>query len=240
MNSYNTFAQFYDRLTENVDYKVRCKYISDLFLKYNDGTDVLDLACGTGTLSRLLCNKGYNVTGMDMSEDMLTVAENKCGGSVRLLKGDMTCFSLYNEFDFCVCSLDSINHIDNIEKVKSCFSCVHNSLREDGIFIFDVNTVYKHKYVLGGNTFAFDEEDFFLCWDNEYSGEGKVRILLDFFVFNGKNYDRYSEELFETAYGIDVLKSALSEFEILGIYDELTENPPRDDSERIYFVCRRK
>ena len=241
MSSYNTFAQFYDYLTENVDYKVRSAYISNFFSHYGEsGSKVLDLACGTGTLSKLLSDKSYDVTGIDISEEMLTVAMEKCAGNVKFLKGDITNFVLPEKYDFCVCSLDSINHLENIDKVKACFSCVYNALEKNGIFVFDVNTVYKHRCVLGNNTFVFDEEDFFLSWDNEYTDDDRIRILLDFFVFNGKNYDRYSEEFFEKAYETAELEAALSDFEIIGIYDELTFDKPKDNSERIYFVCKRK
>ena len=90
------------------------------------------------------------------------------------------------------------------------------------------------------DTFVFDEEDFFLSWDNEYLGDNTVRILLDFFVFNGSSYDRYSEEFYEKAYSIDEIVSALDGFEIIDIFDDLTFDKPKDDSERLYFVCKRK
>lgn len=241
MSSYNTLAEFYDLLTDNVDYKVRSDYISGFFSKYGKSSGkLLDLACGTGTLSKLLSDKGYEVTGIDLSDEMLSLADNKCAGKVKFLKGDISNFSLDEKFDFCLCSLDSINHLNDYDDVKSCFSSVYQCLNSGGIFVFDVNTLYKHEFILGDNTFAFDEEDFFLCWDNEYEGGGRVRILLDFFVFNGENYDRFSEEFYETAYDTEDLIEALSDFEIIGIYDELKYTEPADDSQRIYFVCKRK
>lgn len=241
MSSYHTFAQFYDTLTENADYKVRSEYISNFFSRFGgNGKKLLDLACGTGSLSKIFSDMGYNVTGLDLSDDMLAVADNKCGGSVKFVKGNMTDFSFEEKFDFCICSLDSLNHLTDYTDLKKCFKNVCSSLDRDGIFVFDVNTIYKHKKILCDNTFVFDEEDFFLSWDNEYQNDHTVRIILDFFVFNGKNYDRYSEEFFEKAYSIDEISNALDGFEILGIYDELTENPPEDNSERLYFVCKRK
>ena len=114
-------------------------------------------------------------------------------------------------------------------------------MAENGIFIFDVNTVYKHNAVLADNTFVFDKENYFLCWDNELLEDNRVRILLDLFVFNGKNYDRFSEEFTETAYSTEELCSALKPyFDVLGIYDDLTRNLSESKSERLYFVCRRK
>lgn len=241
MSSYETFALFYDSLTENVDYKVRNNYISNFFSRYgNGGKSVLDLACGTGTASKLLCDRGYDVTGIDLSADMLTVAENKCP-DIEFIKADMTDFSLPEEFDYCICTLDAINHLTSLDDVADCIGCVYNALSDGGLFVFDVNTPYKHRQVLADRTFVFDEEDYFLSWDNSYIGDDIVEIFLDFFIFNGKNYDRYSENFKEKAYTVEELKKVLGDanFEVMRIYDDLTENPPNDESERLYFICKK-
>ncbi len=240
MASYNIFAEFYDDLTQNVEYEKIAKYVSSFFKKYYPcGKTVLDLACGTGTLSKILNEEGYNIIGIDLSDDMLCIASSKGVDNASFIKGDISSFALPQKVDYCVCSLDSINHLESIEQVGECFNCVYNSLNDGGIFVFDVNTVYKHKNVLNDNTFVFDEKDFFLSWDNEYLGENTVRILLDFFVFNGVNYDRFSEEFCEKAYEISELENKLNKFKILGVYDELTLSEPKNDSERIYFVCKK-
>lgn len=239
---YNYFAYRYDELTENVDYDAGSDYISGFLNEQGIGeaSTILDLACGTGTMSLLLKNRGYRVTGMDLSEEMLSVADHKAQGEIPFLKADMRDFRLENAVDACVCCLDSLNHLSSVEDIESTFKCVHESLRDGGIFIFDVNTVYKHNHVLADNSFIFDEEDYFLAWDNELLEENRVRIMLDFFVFNGENYDRYSEEFVETAFSEDSIRAALNPyFKVLGVYDELTLNPPKTDSERIYFVCKR-
>lgn len=241
MSSYYALARYYDSLTENVDYKVRSDYISNFFSKYyNSPKNVLDLACGTGNIAVNLLEKSYKVTGVDLSDEMLCEADNKSNGEINLIKADMTDFQLDSKYDCCVCSLDSINHLLSLDDVEKCFNCVYNSLNDGGIFVFDVNTVYKHNNILAGNTFVFDEEDFFLSWDNEDEGNNIVRILIDVFAFNGKNYDRISEEFCERAYTVDELKSALHNFEIIGIYDDLSLNDYTEQSERIYFVCKRK
>lgn len=243
MKPYNHFAEIYDDLTENVNYKVRSDYISDFFNEYNipKNATVLDLACGTGSISAELIKKGYHLTGIDLSSEMLSVADNKLKGKVSLINAKMQDFALTEPVDAVVCLLDSINHLESKEDVAECFKCVYNALNENGLFIFDVNTVYKHNYILGNNTFVFDEENYFLSWDNELLENNQVRILLDIFEFNGTNYDRFSEEFVETAYDTDTLKRLLSpHFDILGIYDELTLNKPKEESERLYFVCKRR
>ncbi|MDE6723097.1 MAG: class I SAM-dependent methyltransferase, partial [Eubacterium sp.] len=103
------------------------------------------------------------------------------------------------------------------------------------------NTVYKHRYILADNTFVFDEKDYFLSWDNELIDDYSVRILLDFFVYNGSSYDRYSEEFTETAFETEDLSASLNPyFDVLGIYNDLSLDEPKEDSERLYFVCKRK
>lgn len=245
MSNYNIFAQYYDELTIDVDYEVRSDYISDFFKANNQNTKtVLDLACGTGSISKCLLEKGYNITGIDLSGDMLSVAYNKLlevGNNFSLLNADMTNFSLENKVDACVCTLDSINHLDCIESVRKTFECVFDSLKDNGTFVFDVNTIYKHQEILGDNTFVFDEEDFFLSWDNELIDKNTVRILLDFFVFNGESYDRYNEEITEIAHDIDTLVDLLEEVGFVNIkcYNELTLEEPKEDSQRVYIVCQR-
>ncbi len=238
MSNYGIFAKYYDRLTDNAGYEVRSDYISGFFNAAEPKDyKVLDIACGTGSIAKYLKNKGYCVTGLDSSEEMLAEASLKLGAN--LIKGDMRSFDFEKSFDACICNLDSLNHLENISEWTDCFKSVHSSLKDGGMFIFDVNTVYKHNEILADNSFIFDEEDFFLAWDNELLENGKVRILLDFFIFNGTNYDRYSEEITETAFTIEEIKDALSEyFDVIGIYDELTQEPPKDNSERLYFVCK--
>lgn len=240
---YNYFALHYDELTENVDYKVRSDYISGFFNKSGipENASLLDLACGTGTMSLLFKEKGYQVIGIDLSSEMLSAADNKAKGTIPFIKAEMQNFSLTEPVDACVCCLDSINHLSSLKEAEKTFECVYNALNENGIFVFDVNTVHKHRNILADNSFVFDEENYFLSWDNERIDDYSIRIILDFFVYNGKNYDRYSEEFVETAFETEALTAALEPyFEILGIYDDLSLDKPKTDSERLYFVCKRK
>lgn len=242
MTNYGRFAQFYDALTENVDYKVRSQYLTDLFLHFGrDIRRVLDLACGTGKTAKYLAENGYHVTGLDLSEDMLTVAASKCIPNVSFYRGDMTDFHLPEQYDACVCTLDSLNHLPDLGAVACCFRCVAEALKPEGLFVFDVNTVYKHQQVLGDNAFIFDEEDYFLAWDNELLDERRVRMLLDFFILSGQCYERYSEEIIETAYTDEELRVALAPFfTVEAVFGDLTECFPEDTEERIYYICKRK
>lgn len=245
MNSYCEFSAVYDELTQNVDYPKRFEYINHFLIENNitNGT-VLDLACGTGSMSIELIKNGFDVIGIDLSENMLEIASNRLleyGDNFSLLKGNMTDYRLDKSVKACICSLDSINHLNDINDVEKTFCNVYNSLDENGVFVFDVNTIHKHNEILANNTFVFDEEDFYLVWDNEFVSDRVIRILLDMFVWNGKSYDRFSESFEETAYSIYELLDALCRagFSDISVYDELTLNPPREKSERLYFICKK-
>lgn len=245
MSSYNFFASLYDALTENVDYEVRSDYISDFFKAENIyGGTIIDLACGTGSFSEQFAKKGYNIVGIDSSPEMLTEAHSKLSAAdcnFSLINAKMQDFVFSQPADGIICCLDSINHLTDIDDVQSTFNNVYNSLRSNGLFVFDVNTIYKHREILFNNTFVFDEEDYYLVWDNEQVDDREVRILLDFFVYNGKSYDRYSEEFSERAYSADEIRAMLGRtgFSSISVYDELSLNEPHDNSERIYFVCKK-
>ena len=245
MSSYQTFAYLYDELTQNVEYEKRCDYILSFFEQngIKSGT-VLDLACGTGSMSIPFMKKGYSIIGVDLSEEMLEIASNRlfeAGNSFSLLKAKMQEFELSEKAEACICCLDSINHLNNINDVLATFKNVYDSLNNNGLFVFDVNTVYKHNKVLADNTFVFDEDDYYLVWDNEAVDDRTVRILLDMFILNGESYDRFSEEFEETAYSVEELSSLLNKvgFVDIKVYDELSYDEPKNDSERLYFVCKK-
>lgn len=241
MSNYGVFAQYYDKLLSNGEYEVRSDYISGFIIDngINSGK-MLDIACGTGEFTKYFVNKGFDVTGLDLSEDMLSIAKSKCPDTL-FLRCDMREFDFKGEFDCCICCFDSINHLNFAEDWKKCFDSVARSVKSGGMFIFDVNTEYKHNCVLSGNSFIFDEEDCFLAWDNYGEGDGNVDIFLDFFIYNGKNYDRYSENFSETAFKSDFIVNMLKDnFQILGIYNDLTKEPENEESVRLYFICKRK
>lgn len=247
MSGYGRFAWFYDRLTENVEYDKIAAAVDRYVERFGGRKNILlDLACGTGSLCEQFALMGYDVIGVDGSEEMLNAALDKkyeSGLPVQYLCQDMTKLDMFGTIDVTVCTLDSINHLTDIDAVKKTFGRVSLFSYPDGMFIFDVNTVYKHKNILACNAFTYDLEDVFCAWQNEYnSADNSVDIYLDFFEPNEQgSYERFQESFTEYAYPQEVIKECLdkSGFEILAEYDGYTDNPPADDSQRIVYVAKK-
>lgn len=241
---YAAFAEFYDALTENVDYAEIAVYYDRLNLAFGGKKGILlDLACGTGSLSVLLSKMGYDVIGTDSSPEMLNRALSKEHGSIQYLCQSMTELDLYGTIGAAVCSLDSINHLSGREEVLRAFERVSLFCEPGALFLFDVNTVYKHERVLGNQCFVYETDSVYCVWQNEYLGGGKTEITLDFFSENWEGlYERCSEEFSETAYPGEELCALLERagFEVCAVYDYLTEDPPREDSEKLTFAARKR
>ena len=202
--SYSDFALFYDRLTENIDYEALADIYAGLLCKRGaaKGGELLDLACGTGSLSVPLAEHGFNVTAADISEDMLTVAAAK-SDEIHWVKCDMTRLPFDGQFDAVVCALDSINHLPDLSAIQQTFDGVYRSLKEGGVFAADLNTPFKHREILGNNAFTFDYEGLYCGWQNEPDEDNplcRVDMFLDFFAENEDgSYTRYSDSLSEIA-----------------------------------------
>lgn len=248
MASYGDFAYFYDNLTDNVDYEKRCSYIKSLLAENGVGEGILlDLACGTGTMSLLLSDMGYDVIGVDASEDMLSVAQEKkmeSGADVIFLCQRMEELDLFGTINACVSTLDSINHVTDEETVREIFRRVSLFMEDKGIFLFDVNTPYKHKYVLGDNTFVYDTDEVYCVWQNSTDENLVTTVNLDLFEKDEddeETYYRYSEEFTERAYDLDDIKKWLEDvkFEVVGIYEEMTKDSVKADTQRAVFVAKK-
>ena len=203
MGGYADFAAFYDRLTDDVGYPQRAEYIAGLLAEHGVQTGmVLDLACGTGSLTLELSRRGYEMIGVDASPDMLCAAQEKCaqaGAEVLFLCQPMEALNLYGTVNAAVCTLDSLNHITDLDTLREVFRRVALFLEPGGVFVFDVNTPYKHRQVLGDHTFVYDLEGLYCVWQNAYCAEdASVEILLDFFEEEaGGSYTRYGEQFTE-------------------------------------------
>lgn len=246
--SYGIFSSVYDILTENVEYERIADRICSLLHENGvDGGLLLDLGCGTGTLSFLLEQKGFDVIGVDASEDMLSVANEKKydeDSSALFLCQKAEELNLYGTIQCAVSSLDTFNHIDSIEKIEKAISLVSLFMDMNGIFIFDMNTPHKHKIVLGNNTFVYDMDEVYCVWQNSYDENAeRTDIDLDFFIKNEDNedYERYSESFSEYIYEIvdifNIIKK--SGFTLLGTTDDYSKSEPSDTTERITFIVKK-
>lgn len=249
MAGYRDFAFFYDLLMNNADYESRFGYIIGLLAENGIGEGILlDMACGTGTLSKMFAQKGFDVVGIDASEEMLSRAQEKKleeSFDALFLCQKMEELDMFGTVDAAVCTLDSLNHVTEKEKIREIFRRVALFMNDNGLFIFDVNTLYKHRRVLENNAFVFDTENVFCVWQNTLLEDNETtQINLDIFEGDEEEEDvyiRYSEEFFERGYELDFLKKTLENyrFEVVGIYDDMTKEPVREDSERAVFVCKK-
>lgn len=244
MKSYGSFAKFYDGLMKDADYERRCEYLLQLLKRHNHEAGItLDLACGTGSLTRLLAEKGIDVYGVDSSEDMLSEAMQRAyekGLNILYLKQKMQSLDLYGTINTCVCTLDSINHLTDIDDVKKTFDRVGLFMDDDGLFVFDVNTLYKHRKILCDNTFVFENDEVFCVWQNSLEENDTVNITLDFFEEEDGVYYRSAENFSERAYSDSQIRELLSNagFSVEAVYGDLSFDPPEETEQRVIYVAR--
>lgn len=242
-SAYGSFAYVYDIFMDNVPYDEWGEYLVSLLKKYGveDGL-VLDMGCGTGAMTRYLDAHGYDMTGIDVSEEMLTIAKEKSSPDILYLLQDMREFELYGTMRAAVSICDSMNYILEEDDLLRVFSLVNNYLDPGGIFIFDLNTVYKYQEILGEQNIAEDREECSFIWDNFYDEEEMINEY-DLTVFvqeEGDLFRRYCETHYQRAYSLETVRALIEKagMEVLAIYDAFTYNKPKPDSERVYFVAR--
>ncbi len=243
---YNEFAKIYDRLQE-IDYNSFVGYYEEIFKKFNlKPSLVLDLACGTGNVTIPLAERGYDMIGVDLSEEMLGIAADKARAEnldILFLNQDMTEFELYGTVDAAICSLDGVNYLTADGDLNALFALIKNYLNPDGIFVFDINSEYKLKHILGENTFVYDEGDTYCVWSSSYDDEDKICCFnLDFFTeTDGGLYRRSEEYQEERAYSVEEIKSEAENagLEVCGVFNDRTFDDATDTSERIFFVVRK-
>jgi ubiquinone/menaquinone biosynthesis C-methylase UbiE len=248
--SYDEFAAVYDKLTSNIDYKVCAQYIADILYEngLKDGI-LLDLACGTGSLCIEIQKHDFTVFGVDESCEMLSAARRKVDDEeicdVFLICQKMEDLNLACKVDAVICMLDSLNHLESIDAVNAVFEKAAFHLNSGGLFIFDVNTPYKHENILGDYSFVMEYDDVYCIWQNEYcrDDDHRVDICLDFFIKDAKtnNYKRSSQNITERAYEISELENALKQcgFDVVNIFDDMTKNTIKKDTQRAVFVTRK-
>lgn len=246
MDIYNGFAYVYDALMQDVDYPKWVDYIELLFKRYGvKPRQIVDLACGTGNVTILLKERGYEVIGIDQSEDMLFVAREKArkrGMNIPFIFQDMRHISLHHAVDAMTCICDGINYISSEEELDLVFEGVYRYLNPNGIFVFDISSYYKLSSIIANNTFVRTEEDVAYIWENYFDRRSRVcEMELSFFVKEGEYYKRFDEIHYQRAYHAEEIVKHLEKngFEDIGVYQPFTLKPPSKKAERIFFAARK-
>ena len=249
MEAYTGFAAVYDIFMDNVPYEEWSSYLHGLLLEHGiEEGIVLDLGCGTGAMTERLAAFGYDMIGVDNSEDMLELAMEKrvqSGQDILYLLQDMREFELYGTVRAAVSVCDSVNYITEPEELKEVFRLVNNYLDPEGVFIFDFNTVYKYKEVMGDTVIAEDRGECSFIWDNYYYDEEKINEydLTLFIREEGKEknlYRKYQETHYQRGYTLDEMKELIQSSGLIfeTAYDAFNHEAPTEKSERIYIIAR--
>ncbi len=253
-NSYTAIARVYDKLNKEIDYAAWADFLEACFDRYLPAppSPVLDLACGTGSMTAQLAKRGYDMIGIDCSADMLSEAFSRTQGlSVLLLQQDMRTFELYGTVGAVTCCLDSLNYLPTKEDLSKTFANVHNYLDPDGLFLFDMNTPYKFETIYGDNAYVledeivYDENDTGLVycgWQNFYHKEtGVCEFILSLFEeMPDGSYRRSDEQQTEYCYDMQTVKEALAAngFALLGVWSDYRFTDITKTTPRWYFAAR--
>ncbi|MBR2951049.1 MAG: class I SAM-dependent methyltransferase [Lachnospiraceae bacterium] len=246
MDAYSDFSYVYDTFMDETPYEEWCEFLTETLQKngIKEGL-LLDLGCGTGTMTELLAQKGYDMIGIDMSDQMLSVAMEKreqSGYPILYLQQDMREFELYGTVKAVVCVCDSVNYLLEEEDILETFELVNNYLDPDGIFIFDFNTVYKYAEVIGDATIAENREDCSFIWENFYEPEDQINEY-DLTIFVKEEDDRYrkfTETHYQRGYTLETMRALVEEAGMIFVdaMDAETHGPVHEQSERIYVIAR--
>lgn len=246
MECYKQFAHIYDELINgDVNYKKWSKTIINICNEYGvKKENYLDLACGTGNLTQEIMEDFKHIWAVDFSYDMLMEAEKKIrrlGHKPKLICQDICKLNLNQTFDLITCCLDSTNYILDEGDLEEYFKGVYNSLNDNGIFVFDINSYYKLSKILGNNMFHYDNDDVVYIWENQFEDD-IVDMFLTFFKKNSAGcYERFDEEHSERAYTEEKIDSILKKlnFKILKKLDTYKSEIITKETERIaYIVCK--
>lgn len=247
MSAYGALAEVYDRLTGDVRYERRADYIEKLFQKSRLNVHtVLDLACGTGTMTSILTERGYEMIAVDSSADMLAEAMEKAvdltGEPPVFLNQSMPQLDLYGTVDAAICCLDSINYLTNPKDVQKTLQRLHLFIAPGGILVFDINSVEKLR-ALDGQVFLDETEDIYCVWRTEFEKRSSIcTYWMDIFTRNEDDtWERDFEEHRQRAYEVEQLRAWLMEagFTHIRTYGDCRMSAPRENEQRIYFTALR-
>ncbi|WP_299087716.1 class I SAM-dependent methyltransferase [uncultured Metabacillus sp.] len=246
---YQGFAYIYDQLMKDAPYDEWAAFINKAISVYNsDAKRLIDVGCGTGEIAIRLAKQQLNVTGVDLSEDMLSVAQAKLAQNnvnVFFLQQDMRELAGFEEkFDVVTICCDSLNYLETEDDIKATFRAVFQLLGSRGLLLFDVHSLYKIHHIFAGATFADQDEDISFIWSSYASEEpNSVEHDMTFFVKRNEWYERFDELHYQRTYPIETYISWLenASFEVVKVCGDFDfENPPTSTSERIFFIARKK
>ncbi|EOR26814.1 methyltransferase type 11 [Clostridium sartagoforme AAU1] len=243
--AYGEFAKIYDDLiNEDIDYEDMCSRIIEICKVENINFDnYLDIACGTGNVTAKLAKNFKESFAVDLSDDMLREAFNKLKKEkikCQLVCQDMSELSLNRKFDLITSVLDSTNYIIEESNFLKYLMRVKDHLKDNGIFIFDVNSYYKLSEILGNNIYTYSEEEVFYTWENTFEND-ILNMFLTFFVKKGELYERFEEEHLERAYTEEFIENKLKELDlkIIGKFDGYSKKSVENLTERIMYVVKK-
>lgn len=259
MEAYTDFARVYDTFMDETPYEEWCEFLVTLLRRYEikdnvtdvnlvqEKNSVLDLGCGTGTLTQLLAKKGYDMIGVDNSQEMLQIAIEKreqSGLDILYLLQDMREFELYGTVGAVISVCDCLNYLLDKEELLTVFKLVNNYLYPQGVFIFDFNTVYKYETVIGDRTIAENREECSFIWENYYYPDKELNEYdLTVFVKNNSSDDmfrRFQETHYQRGYRLEQMKELLKRagLTFLEALDADTHGEVTAASERIYIIAQ--
>lgn len=241
--SYHQFSYVYDSLMSDVPYELWLSFVQKYVPK---GANILDVACGTGTITEMLLDSGYNVTGVDLSEEMLVVAADKFfkkGYQIPLFAQNMAELELGSKFDAIAIFCDSLNYVTSEDDIMETFKRVHQHLHDDGYFLFDVHSLYKIHHIFMNETFTVNEDDVALIW-NCFEGEtpDTVEHEMTFFVKNEDElFERFDELHVQRSFAVDTYVKWLGEvgFVVESVFADYGRANVEEDSDRIFFVVKK-
>ena len=245
MDAYHELAKSYDRLTNDVDYEATVEFYMQILEREGVSVrTVVDLACGTGSVTEILARKGYELTGVDMSEEMLTEAMSKVmnmENPPRFVCQRLQELKLPRAVDLAVCALDSLDYITNPDDCAEAIRRIYKALNPGGIFIFDVNTPEKLR-AMDGQVFLDEDDDVYCVWRGEFDEKENIcTYWMDLFQRQGNTWNRSYEEHREYAYSEAQLRSYLKDagFTHIEVYADRSFEAPREGEQRIYFKARK-
>lgn len=245
MDAYTSFAEVYDLFMDNVPYTEWSEYLIALLKEYGVQNGVIcDLGCGTGKMTRLLSKAGYDMIGVDLSQDMLAIASMDNEDGILYLCQDMRELELYGRVEAVISVCDSINYLLEERDLSETFERVCRYLNPNGIFIFDLNTIYKYEELLGETTICENREEGSFIWENYYDEKEQINEydLTLFIKEKGDLYRKYEETHYQRGYSLQKIHTLIERagLEFVTAYDACTKDAPKENSERIYVIARKK